>query len=149
MRLTSNIAISVPGATFDTVRITCDSMRGIVTWLPTAFDIGTYNLNIFVNVNSCPFRNIQTYNITIRVLDGTFAGPDLVYCPAGGPRQINAAGGSEFSWTPSGPGSGIIWANADSSRIRVAPGVTTDYIVQSDLSSTCKNRDNRQCQSGT
>ncbi|NNC96297.1 MAG: T9SS type B sorting domain-containing protein [Chitinophagales bacterium] len=139
--LTSNVNLVIPAATFDTSRIACDSVRGYFSWLPTAFDIGIHNINVFVNVNSCPFRNVQTFNITVEVLEGTFAGPDLVYCPAGGPRQINVAGGSEFHWTPSGAGSGIVWANADSSKIRVAPGVTTDYIVLSDLSSTCKNRD--------
>jgi len=78
----------------------------------------------------------QFLNVTIIVLEGTSAGPDQNYCPAGGPVQLNATGGSTFTWSPS---TGLSCTTCPDPL--ATPTVTTDYIVTSDLSATCKNED--------
>ncbi|HIO71579.1 MAG TPA: PKD domain-containing protein, partial [Flavobacteriales bacterium] len=124
-----------PGATFSTSCV-CSPVTGTFNWTPTVADIGTHFLSVNIQDDGCPILGTQYLNITIIVLQGTLAGPDLFYCPAGSPVQINASGGSVFTWTPT---TGLSCSVCPSPF--ASPTSTTTYIVTSDLSGTCINTD--------
>lgn len=133
--VTSNAAQSIPGATF-TTNGTGDTVIGTLTWTPTAADTGVNVVTVTINDGACPIFGTAVVSFQIYVLDGTSAGPDMRYCPAGGPVQLNALGGNNFVWTPA---AGL---SDDSIRNPLAsPTATTDYVVVSDLSGFCKNID--------
>ena len=114
-----------------------DSVLGTFSWIPSLADTGKHSLVVRVESNLCPIPTSAISVVEIEILAATSAGPDRFYCPAGGPVQLNAEGGSVFTWTPSDSLSDPGIRNPFAS-----PSVTTDYIVTSDLdSSLCKNRD--------
>jgi gliding motility-associated-like protein len=134
--LSSNATQAFPGATFTTTNIGTDSVVGQFNWITTAADTGLKNFSISYGINSCPIDRTAFQTISINVLDGTDAGPDQVYCSEGAPIQLFATGGNIFNWTP------IAGLNDPAIRNPLAtPTVTTDFIVLSDLSARCKNRD--------
>lgn len=132
----SNISQAIPNATYTTGYITKDSIFGSFSWTPTGLDTGLHSFIVTVKNNHCPLASNQAYAITIAVLPGTYAGPDLYYCPSGGPVQLQAYGGSQFTWTPT---AGL--NNPNIGNPLASPAQTTDYIVTSNLSSQCKNKD--------
>ncbi|HIA07392.1 MAG TPA: hypothetical protein EYN71_11980, partial [Flavobacteriales bacterium] len=132
--MNSNI-LAFPGATW-TASCVCSPVTGTFDWTPTVADIGTYFLSINIQDDGCPILGTQYLNVTIIVLEGTTAGPDQYYCPAGGPIQLNATGGSVFTWTPGTGLSCTVCPNPVAT-----PSSTTTYTVISDLSSTCVNTD--------
>jgi gliding motility-associated-like protein len=140
--MTSNATIAFPGSSFNTVGF--DSVTGTFNWVPTNANVGRNTLLIFVKFCSPSGLEFQQiYPITITVLEGTDAGPDIIYCAGGGPKTINVQGGNSFSWSPT---TGIVSASPDSSTIQVAPpipvGDSMMYIVTSDLDTTfCKYKD--------
>lgn len=142
LTMTSNHAVAFPGSSFNTVGF--DSVTGTFNWVPTNANVGRNTLLVFVKFCSPSGLEFQQiYPVTINVLEGTDAGPDLIYCSGGGPKTINVAGGNQFSWSPT---TGIVSANPDSSSIQVAPpipiGDSIMYVVTSDLDTTfCKYRD--------
>lgn len=114
----------------------------LVEWLPTASDIGVYIWEFLVRDNNCPLLGIQRYAVTVKVLDRTRAGPDLFYCPAGGPVQLGAIGGRSFVWTEVGMAildSGELSCDSCPNPL-AAPTKTTTYVVTSDLGN-CINTD--------
>lgn len=142
LTMTSNATIAFPGSSFNTVGT--DSVTGTFNWVPTNANVGRNTLLIFVKFCSPSGLEFQQiYPITIIVLEGTDAGPDIIYCAGGGPRTINVAGGTQFSWSPT---TGIISASPDSSTVQVLPpipvGDSITYIVTSDLDTNfCRYRD--------
>lgn len=134
--LSSNASQALPGATFTTTQVNTDSVVGNFTWVTTSSDTGIKNFSLSYGINSCPIDRTAFQTVTINVLDGTDAGPDQIYCTEGDPIQLFVTGGNTFTWSPAG--------GLNSTTIRnplATPTVTTDYIVQSDLSARCKNRD--------
>lgn len=134
--LSSNAQNALPGATFDTSQITADSVIGTFFWVPTSSDTGFNVFSLQFGINSCPVDRTSSRTVLINVLDGTDAGNDTTYCTAGDPVQLNVVGGNNFTWSPS---SGLNDPNIRNPLS--SPTVTTEYIVQSDLSARCKNRD--------
>jgi len=135
LTMTSNVAQAIPGGIFDTT-ITGNTVTGTFTWMPTPLDTGVNVFTVTVIDGACPIFGTAVVSFQIYVLDGTSAGPDVRYCPAGGPVQLNALGGNNFVWTPD---NGL---SDDSIRNPLAsPTATTDYVVVSDLSGFCKNID--------
>ncbi|MBL4578036.1 MAG: PKD domain-containing protein, partial [Flavobacteriales bacterium] len=132
--MNSNIG-AFPGASF-TSSCVCSPVTGTFDWTPTVGDIGTHFLSINIQDDGCPILGTQFLNVTIIVLQGTLAGPDQFSCPSGGPIQLNATGGSVFTWTPS---TGLSCTVCPSPL--ATPTSTTTYTVTSDLSSTCVNTD--------
>ncbi|MEM7036838.1 MAG: hypothetical protein AAF570_07665, partial [Bacteroidota bacterium] len=136
--LTTNLGIAIPGATW-TVSGT-NPVTGSFTWTPGGGDIGFHNFAVVVQDDGCPILGSQVFAFDIDVLDGTYAGPDLDYCPAGGPLPILATGGTVFNWnTLAGDPGGLSCTNCQVPM--AAPAVTSTYEVVSNLSATCKNRD--------
>lgn len=132
----TNIAQSIPDAQFVTNYTTRDSVYGFFLWTPTGIDTGDNIFIVTVKNKNCPLSSTQSYAIRVEVLSGTFAGPDLSYCPAGGPVQLQAYGGTQFTWNPA-----TDLNNPNISNPLATPSQTTTYIVTSNLSSTCKNQD--------
>lgn len=136
LTLTTNVAQSIPDADFFLVNLG-NVIRATFTWVPTALDTGINFFSVTISDSlSCPIRSTITKTYKINVLSGTTAGPDLTYCSSGGPVQLNAFGGNSFTWSPV---DGL--SNPNIANPIASPTVTTTYIVQSDLSSQCKNRD--------
>lgn len=137
--VTSNIAVSIPGATLTTTQVGGpDSVLVTFNWMPLGTDTGFRYFTVQFEDNACPITGLQLFTYDITVLPGTTVGPDKYYCTGGGPVMVYATGGTHFSWTPT---TGMISANADSSIVYFAPSATTTYYVQSDLQGGCKNRD--------
>ncbi|CAN5188513.1 hypothetical protein BH09BAC1_BH09BAC1_09900 [soil metagenome] len=134
--LSSNATQALPGATFTTTNFGPDSILGQFRWITTSLDTGVKNFSLSYGINSCPIDRTAFQTVTITVLNGTYAGADKTYCTQGQPVQLNATGGNSFTWTPASGLSSTVIKNPLAS-----PTVTTDYIVQSDLSARCKNRD--------
>jgi Secretion system C-terminal sorting domain len=110
------------------------------TWTPTAADVGLNSLVVQLQDNGCPVLGSQTRAIDITVLQGTTAGPDLIYCTGGGPAQLNAIGGTTFTWNVlSGSAGSLSCTNC--ANPTATPGVPTTYQVVSNLPGPCKNRD--------
>jgi gliding motility-associated-like protein len=132
----TNIAQSIPGAQFSSQYLSADSIASFFSWTPSGLDTGQNVFIVTIKNNNCPLSSNQAYAITIDVLAGTYAGPDLSYCPAGGPVQLQAYGGNQFTWTPA-----LGLDNPNIGNPVASPAQTTDYIVTSNLSNTCKNKD--------
>ncbi len=135
INMSSNATQAIPGSSFS-VSGSGNTLIGNFSWTPTALDTGINVFTVTVTDNACPIFGSTVVSYQIFVLSGTSAGPDIRFCPAGGPVQLNAFGGNNFIWTPS--------AGLSDTTIRnplAFPTVTTDYIVTSDLSSLCKNID--------
>lgn len=134
--VTDNAAIAIPGSNISYLNNSSNSITGTFTWVPSAADTGLRVFTVTVEDNACPTIGTNTFSYAIRVLRGTTAGPDRFYCSAAGAVLLTAAGGTQFTWTPA---IGLSCTNCQSPL--AAPPITTTYIVQSNLSSTCKNRD--------
>ncbi|MBL0310859.1 MAG: gliding motility-associated C-terminal domain-containing protein [Bacteroidetes bacterium] len=132
----SNISQSIPGARFNVVRSSKDSLQGNFSWTPSGLDTGRHTFIIIIRNDHCPLASSQAYALTIDVLAGTTAGPDLYYCPSGGAVQLQAYGGSQFTWSPT-----LFLSDPNASNPLASPKQSTTYVVSSNLSSTCKNKD--------
>lgn len=97
---------------------------------------GTYYIPLRVLDNGCPVPGQAVTTLRIDVLSGTSAGPDQTICTAGGTVQLQAIGGTSFTWTPS---TGL--SNANIANPLASPSVTTTYVVTSNLSGGCSNTD--------
>ncbi len=112
-----------------------DSASASFSWIPTPVDVGTHLLELIVQDNHCPLVGVQRYSLLITVLDRTSAGPDLAYCPAGGPVQLQAVGGASFTWVYLGGGTPPMseLSCSNCAAPLASPAVTTTYVVTSDL----------------
>jgi len=136
--LTTNLGTVIPGATLTTTGT--NPLTGTFSWTPTSADIGFHNFTVTIQDDGCPILGSQVYSLDIRVLDGTYAGPDQTYCSAGAPIQLNVSGGNLFTWnTLSGDPGGLSCNNCQNPV--ATPNQTSTYEVVSNLSATCKNRD--------
>jgi hypothetical protein len=134
--VTDNSAVAAPGSTITYSNGTGNSRIGTFSWTPSGTDAGLNTVTVTVQDNACPTIGTNSFSYSIEVLTGTTAGPDVVYCSNAGPVQLSATGGSQFTWTPA---TGLSCSNCPNPL--ATPTVTTTYIVQSNLSSQCKNRD--------
>ena len=134
----SNIGSAIPGATFTTSGTNPITTR--FSWTPSVADVGFHSFTITIQDNGCPILGNQVYSYDIMVLEGTSAGPDQNYCPAGGPVTLVAGGGTNFTWNVLSGDMGSLTCNPCANQT-VSPNLTTTYEVSSNLSGTCKNRD--------
>ncbi len=134
LTMTSNLAASIPGATFNTAGT--NPVTGSFSWTPTGADVGLRSFTVTVADDACPSPGQQIFTVNIRVLQGTSAGPDLTYCITGGGAQLQATGGSSFTWTPA---TGLSCTSCPNPI--ATPASAQQYIVTSNLSGTCKNQD--------
>ena len=137
--VSSNIAASIPGATLTTVPVGgSDSVRVTFTWTPSPLDTGFRYFTVQFEDNACPITGLQLFTYDITIFEGTDAGPDRAYCTGGGPVQVNVYGGTHFSWNNT---NGMVTATPDSNVVTLAPSSDQTYIISSDLTGGCKDKD--------
>jgi gliding motility-associated-like protein len=137
LTLTTNVGTAIPNASYSVLGNGTVNIKFRFSWIPTVLDTGINFFSVTISDSlSCPIRSVITRTFTIEVLKATDAGPDLFFCPAGGPVQLQALGGTQFTWSPT---TGLSDPNV--ANPLASPTVTTDYIVVSNLSSLCKNTD--------
>jgi hypothetical protein len=133
--MTTNLSSAIPDATFDTT-CHCDPVVGTFGWQPSALDTGMNSFTVKLEDDGCPILAARYYTYHINVLRQTYAFGDTTYCSAGDSVQLHAVGGNSFSWSPT---NGLSDPNVKDPK--AAPSSTTEYVVTSDLSNTCKNKD--------
>ncbi len=134
----SNATAAIPGSNFTTTGN--NPVTGTFSWTPTTGDVGFHNFTVSISDDGCPILGSQIFNFDITVVPSTEAGPDLAYCPAGGPVQLGVVGGQNFTWsTISGGPANLSCTNCPNPT--TAPATSAMLEVLSDLSPVCKNRD--------
>lgn len=136
--MSTNFLTLIPGGTFNVSGT--NPVQGSFSWTPTVTDVGFYNFTVTLQDDGCPILGAQIFNFDITVVPSTDAGPDLTYCPAGGPVQLGAVGGTTFTWSDIG-GGGAMFSCNPCQNTDVSVLGTTQIEVLSDLSAVCKNRD--------
>ena len=116
-----------------------------ITWTAPANSSGQNNsFAITVNDGACPIPGFQNFVYNIEVVPSTFIIPSSAVLCGNDSIQLQAIGGTDFVWfdingnqiTPN-----IEFSCNNCPNPVAKPSVTTSYIVQSNLSSTCVNRD--------
>jgi len=134
LSFSSNISQVLPGAVITSSGT--NPLQLNVSWQAPIGSAGT-NTTFFININdqSCPILGIQTFVYNINVLQRTSTNPNFGICQ-GSSATLIAQGGTSFTWSllngaTVGSGSSFV----------VSPTVTTTYVVTSNLSSSCINKD--------
>ncbi len=140
--LSSNAQLLFPGATFTQNTYTSPVTATLCfEALPGTNPFST--IYIEAQDQACPIYGMGTMNIGVTVNSRTYAGDDAVIC-AGSELQLNASGGSNFTWSViSGDpiNIGINFSCNNCSDPIASPSVTTVYEVTSNLSGSCINID--------
>lgn len=137
---TDNHTVSTPGATIVYNGTFSDSIRACLTWPTSLSDTGLHILTITVKDSSCTPPGIlvsNTFSIPIYINPVTIASTDTSIC-WGDSTQLYVGGGNNFHWTvlPGGDDTtSMSCTYCDSPK--VAPTLTTSYVVTSDLISLC------------
>jgi gliding motility-associated-like protein len=134
LTFTTNVTSVLPGSTF-TNTTGGNPLNASFSWTATAGTGGqTLSFVVTIGDGACPIPGINTFTYSIDIITSTTAGPDRYYCPAGGPIQLNAAGGTAFNWSPA---AGLSCTSC--SNPLASPATTTTYTVTSNLASGCVN----------
>ena len=139
--LTSNVGTVLPGATFSVTGT--NPAIATICWnaIPVPGSFSTFN--IFAEDDACPINGISNTTLDITIVGTTFLGPDVTIC-VGDSTQLNAQGGSVFTWSSISGSPIMIDTNfsCDSCGTPwVKPDTTTTYVVVSDLNGVCQNTD--------
>ncbi|MEX2596324.1 MAG: gliding motility-associated C-terminal domain-containing protein [Salibacteraceae bacterium] len=141
MTITCNIGQLLPGATYTTTGTNPDTVHISWTAVPTNLTLVPFNLT--VEDDNCPVTGFNIYNYKIRIVPSTFLGPDTAICSLD-TIQLNANGGDTFSWSVLYGDPIQIGTNFGCVQCKdpwIHPSVTTAYVVESNLSATCGNKD--------
>lgn len=127
LTMTSNVSSAIPGATFTVNPNGTDTFTvGTFTWAPGQGDAGLNFFTVTVTNDACPISSTSTSTIRVFVYEEvTIASSSQAFC--GDSVQLNAIGGSVFTWTPT---TGM--DDPSSASPKVAPGVPTWYKVVTD-----------------
>lgn len=137
----SNATLAAPGSNFTTNYTASNAVTGTFSWTPTVADVGFYNFTVTITDDGCPILGSQIFNFDITVVPATEANPGVSnYCPAGSPVQLNAVGGTNFSWSTISGGPANLSCN-NCPNPTAAPTNSATVEVISNLSAICKNRD--------
>ncbi len=144
LSIVSNLATVLPGST---INITGDNpLFAEISWTAPATSSGmNTSFSITVSDGACPIPGIQNYIYNIEVVPSTLIVPGSVtLCTQGDSVQLTAVGGTNFTWYDLSGNtipSGAQFSCNNCPNPIAKPTVTTTYIVESDLSNTCSNRD--------
>ncbi|MFN7690958.1 MAG: PKD domain-containing protein, partial [Bacteroidota bacterium] len=143
LNIISNINTVLPGSTISTSGT--NPLVVNISWTAPAGSSGQNNaFSITVNDGACPIPGIQNFVYNIEVVPSTFIIPSTAVICGADSLQLEAIGGTDFIWYDlSGnqitPGPTFSCNNCPNPVVK--PPVTTSYVVVSNLSSTCVNRD--------
>ncbi len=129
----TNLASVIPGATMTSTGT--NPVTSTFYWQPSGTDTGFHSFTLTIQDDACPIFGQQIYSFQIYVLAGTSAGPDVTICGSMS-AQLQATGGTTFSWSPA---TGL--SNANISNPIATPAITTTYVVNSNLTGGCSNTD--------
>ena len=121
--MTSNAAQSVPAGAFNINGSGTTTVTGTFTWTPGVADSGLHTVIVTVTDNACPFNSTSSQTIKIYV----FRKPNVVASATavcGDSIQLNATGGSSFTWTPI---TGLSCTNCPNPKAK--PSVPTTYTA--------------------
>jgi gliding motility-associated-like protein len=139
----TNLATVLPGAIIITTGT--NPLTAEITWTAPAASSGQNNsFAITINDGACPIPGIQNFVYNIEVVPSTFIIPSSAVLCGNDSVQLQVIGGSDFTWfdingNPIVAGPQFTCNNCPNPIAK--PTVTTSYIVESNLSSTCVNRD--------
>lgn len=147
--LTATISNPLPGLT--TSISGTNPLTIVYTWTAPPLSAGTNNiLSIQVTDGACPIQGTQFFSYSFNVTPATNLGADRSIICGTQSSVVVPHGGSVFSWyTIVNPGDSIpitqgpefLENPASTDTATVKPAVTTTYVVVSNLSTSCKNRD--------
>lgn len=125
--MTSNVGTAIPGASFNIGPATPDTFAiGQFSWAPGPGDAGLHFFTVTVTNDACPVPSSSTQTIKVNVYEEvTIATSSVAFC--GDSVQLNAIGGSMFTWQPT---TGM--SNPNIPNPKVAPATPTWYKVISD-----------------
>lgn len=139
----TNLSTVLPGAILNTSG--ANPLTIDITWTAPAASSGQNNsFSISVNDGACPIPGTQNFVYSINVVPSTFIIPGVAILCGNDSLQLQAIGGSDFIWYDlSGnqivPSQQFSCNNCPNPIAK--PNITTSYIVESNLSTTCINRD--------
>jgi len=122
-----------PGATF--TQTGSNPVTGTFCWTVVPGNTGTV-ATFIVQDDGCPVMGTSGFGVTIDVIQGVYAGPDVNICGGSGPVPLGATGGTIFSWSPA---TGLSCTNCQNPIAN--PATTTTYTVTSNMGGACTNTD--------
>lgn len=126
LHLSSNATTSIPGSSFNITGNGTDTVRGSFSWTPTVADSGIHFFTYTVSNGACPVPLSTQRTITILVYPRvSISSTATAVC--GDSIQLEAIGGSTFTWTPA---TGLSCTNCANPKAK--PSVPTTYKVTSD-----------------
>lgn len=141
LRVTDNLALSIPGATITYANQLSDSVRGKFSWSPGINDFGTRLLILTVKDSTCRPPGIllyKNYSVPLYIYPRTQAPADMAIC-AGETAMLSAYGAGNYLWTVlPGGSSGSLSCNNCANPV-ASPTITTRYAVVSQSNTFCPN----------
>lgn len=139
LRVTDNIALSVPGATITYANQLSDSVRGKFSWSPGINDFGARLLLLTVKDSTCRPPGIllyKNYSVPMYIYPRTQAPADMAIC-AGETAMLYVSGAGNYVWTVLSGGSSGSLSCSNCSNPIASPTSTTRYAVISQINTFC------------
>src|SRR5690606_26187220 len=129
LTMESNSDLIIPASTFTVAGSGGVNPVATFSWTPTFADIGDHTFVITAKDSTCTAAQpivLKSFKvITIKVLYGLSAGPDLLICPETS-KQIMASGPPDLTYVWS-PATGL--SNPNTLAPIAGPATTTQYIL--------------------
>jgi gliding motility-associated-like protein len=132
LTLTTNGTSILPGATF--TQTGTNPATGTFCWNAVTGYSGSV-VTFIAEDDACPIVGQASIAVNFNITNGTYAGPDYTICGSQS-VQLQATGGTTFSWSPT---TGL--SNPNIANPIASPAVTTTYTVTSNLTGACPNTD--------
>lgn len=141
LSITCNIDSVLPGATWSIQGTNPDTVH--IEWTAVPVNQTFVPFNITVEDDFCPVTGFNIFNYIIRISPRTFLGPDTAICSLD-TITLNANGGDTFNWSVLYGDPIQVGTNFGCVQCRdpwIHPSQTTAYVVESNLTETCGNKD--------
>lgn len=138
---TCNIDQILPGATWTSSGTNPDTVH--ISWTAVPTNLRFVPFNVTIEDDFCPVTGFNIYSYVVRITPSTFLGPDTAMCELD-TIQLNANGGDTFYWSVLSGDPIQVGTNFGCVQCKdpwIHPSQTTTYVVESNLSATCGNRD--------
>ncbi len=141
--VSSNIALSIPTASFTITGNGSPNPIGTFCWIPTSLSSGINPFTISIQDDACPILASRYYTYDITVFDQPNGGDDQTICGSQ-EAQLQAIGGGYYVWSvitgdPISVGTNFSCTNC--SNPIASPSITTTYLVTSSLATSCLTTD--------
>jgi hypothetical protein len=143
INVSTNIATSIPSATFTITGNGTPNPVGTFCWIPTSLSAGINPFTIAIQDDACPLSASRDYTYDVTVFDQPNAGQDQTIC-ASQEAQFQATGGGGYIWSviTGDPISVATNFSCTSCSDPIAsPSTTTTYLLTSSLAASCLTTD--------